>query len=77
MKYFADYLSSETDKWEDVDISVHCDVHIFDWLIRYVKQGVESSEGKPKLGNIHSFLISSYLLSQCCLINIKMFDVIM
>ena len=55
MKYFADYLSTESDKWEDVDISVHCDVHIFDWLIRYVKQGVESSDEKPKLGK-HTFL---------------------
>lgn len=50
MKYFADYLSSETEKWEDVDISVHCDVQIFDWLMRYVKQSAETSGARPKLG---------------------------
>ena len=55
MKYFADYLSSDADKWEDVDISVHCDVHIFDWLIRYVKHGAELNDEKPKLGrNVYS-----------------------
>jgi len=64
MKYFADYLSSDADKWEDVDISVHCDVHIFDWLIRYVKHGAELNDEKPKLehSNVISILISSDFL---------------
>ncbi|XP_065054797.1 SANT and BTB domain regulator of class switch recombination-like isoform X2 [Rhopilema esculentum] len=64
MKYFADYLSNETDKWEDVDISVHCDVYIFDWLMRYVKQESVSVEDKPKLepSNVISILISSEFL---------------
>ena len=34
MKYFQDYLSTDIQKWEDVDISVHCDIKIFDWLIQ-------------------------------------------
>ena len=50
MKYFADYLSNDTDRWEDVDISVHCDVLIFDWLMKYVKQRYGRSMEAPKLG---------------------------
>jgi len=62
MKYFQDYLSCDTDKWEDVDISVHCDIKIFDWLITYVKN--ENDEEQPKLGtnNVVSILISSDFL---------------
>lgn len=53
MKYFQDYLSADTEKWEDVDISVHCDIKIFDWLIRYVKRDKE--EHLPELGLILLF----------------------
>jgi len=62
MKYFQDYLSCDTDKWEDVDISVHCDIKIFDWLITYVKN--ENDAEQPKLGtnNVVSILISSEFL---------------
>eukprot|EP00128_Syssomonas_multiformis_P001841 Colp12_sorted_trinity150504_noHs@30667 len=35
MEYFKGYLS-EKRRWEDVDISVHCDVKIFEWLMEYV-----------------------------------------
>ncbi len=34
MRYFAEYLSSDTQLWDEVDISVHCDVPVFDWLMR-------------------------------------------
>lgn len=44
MKYFAEYLSVDAQRWEEVDISVHCDVHIFDWLIRYVKRNTKEYE---------------------------------
>ncbi|CAJ0933392.1 unnamed protein product [Ranitomeya imitator] len=68
MKYFAEYLYLSTDaqRWEEVDISVHCDVQIFNWLIKYVKRN--SNEGDqldvPKLepGNVISILISSEFL---------------
>ena len=54
MKYFAEYLSVEPQRWEEVDISVHCDVQIFDWLMRYVKRGISSDEEMvPKLGELH------------------------
>lgn len=50
MKYFAEYLSTNAQRWEEVDISVHCDVQIFDWLMNYVKRHMSDSEDKPKLG---------------------------
>lgn len=51
MKYFAEYLSLEPQRWEEVDISVHCDVQIFDWLMRYVKRDVTNSDDVvPGLG---------------------------
>uniref|UniRef100_A0A8C8R7X4 KIAA1841 n=1 Tax=Pelusios castaneus TaxID=367368 RepID=A0A8C8R7X4_9SAUR len=66
MKYFAEYLSVDAQRWEEVDISVHCDVHIFDWLIRYVKRNTKEYEVYeiPTLepGNVISILISSEFL---------------
>lgn len=50
MKYFAEYLSADSQRWEDVDISVHCDVQIFDWLMKYVKRGTKDFAHEPKLG---------------------------
>jgi hypothetical protein len=35
MKYFEKYLSG-TNKVDDIDISVHCDINIFEWLIRFL-----------------------------------------
>lgn len=54
MKYFAEYLSTDAQRWEEVDISVHCDVQIFDWLMKYVKRGARELPDKPKLGEISS-----------------------
>lgn len=50
MKYFAEYLSADSQRWEDVDISVHCDVQIFDWLMKYVKRGTKEVPVDPELG---------------------------
>ena len=50
MKYFAEYLSTDAQRWEEVDISVHCDVQIFDWLMKYVKRGTKDVPDCPKLG---------------------------
>ncbi|KAF6026466.1 KIAA1841 [Bugula neritina] len=49
MKYFAEYLSADSQRWEDVDISVHCDVQIFDWLMKYVKRGTKEHPHEPNL----------------------------
>lgn len=51
MRYFAEYLSVDTQRWEEVDISVHCDVQIFDWLMNYVRRNsAGESKDKPRLG---------------------------
>ena len=48
----------EAQRWEEVDISVHCDVQIFDWLMKYVKRRLHdksksgTEEKKPKLGEL-------------------------
>ncbi|KFQ53200.1 PREDICTED: uncharacterized protein KIAA1841 homolog [Nestor notabilis] len=72
MKYFAEYLSVDAQRWEEVDISVHCDVHIFDWLIRYVKRNSKDSEANemPSLepSNVISILISSEFLKMDSLV---------
>uniref|UniRef100_A0A8D2QVS4 KIAA1841 n=1 Tax=Zosterops lateralis melanops TaxID=1220523 RepID=A0A8D2QVS4_ZOSLA len=72
MKYFAEYLSVDAQRWEEVDISVHCDVHIFDWLIRYVKRNSKESEDNemPTLepSNVISILISSEFLKMDSLV---------
>ena len=58
MKYFAEYLSTDAQRWEEVDISVHCDVQIFDWLMKYVKRRSKEPLEKPKLGmKTKSFII--------------------
>ncbi|XP_061845265.1 SANT and BTB domain regulator of class switch recombination isoform X4 [Colius striatus] len=72
MKYFAEYLSVDAQRWEEVDISVHCDVHIFDWLIRYVKRNTKECEidEMPTLepSNVISILISSEFLKMDSLV---------
>ncbi|XP_048582414.1 SANT and BTB domain regulator of class switch recombination isoform X3 [Nematostella vectensis] len=76
MRYFAEYLSVEAQRWEEVDISVHCDVQIFDWLMKYVKKGLmekgkKVDEKPPKLepNNVISILISSDFLKMDNLVN--------
>ena len=54
MRYFAEYFATDAQRWEDVDISVHCDVQIFDWLMKYVKRNTKEAQGMPDLGNIMS-----------------------
>ncbi|XP_070803552.1 SANT and BTB domain regulator of class switch recombination isoform X2 [Pituophis catenifer annectens] len=72
MKYFAEYLSMDAQRWEEVDISVHCDVHIFNWLIRYVKRNTKEYEVDeiPTLepSNVISILISSEFLKMDSLV---------
>ena len=64
MKYFKTYLSG-TSAYDDIDISVHCDVHIFDWLMQYVKAlHSKDQQNRPKLDtkSVVSILISSEFL---------------
>jgi Domain of unknown function (DUF3342) len=55
MRYFAEYLSTDSQRMEEVDISVHCDIQIFDWLMKYVKRTTRESNGAPSLGKTNVF----------------------
>jgi len=44
-------------KLEDMDISVHCDLAIFDWLMRWVKKDLLPRDATPTLGNLTSLLL--------------------
>jgi hypothetical protein len=63
MKYFEKYLS-ESKNVEDIDISVHCDIGIFDWLMRYIHR----KEPKLDAKNAISILISSDFLQMGILV---------
>ncbi|XP_037533438.1 uncharacterized protein KIAA1841 homolog [Nematolebias whitei] len=66
MRYFSEYLSLDPQRWDEVDISVHCDVQIFDWLMNYVRRNTteKGNKDKPRLepSNVISILISSEFL---------------
>lgn len=53
MQYFRDHLTpskEEDEPWEEVDISVHCDVSVFNWLMQYAKRGMlEGATGEELL----------------------------
>lgn len=36
MKYFEKYLNTDQKNLDEIDISVHCDIVIFDWLMKFV-----------------------------------------
>ena len=72
MKYFEKYLTEATSV-DDIDISVHCDIKIFEWLMKYLKQKDSTEKGQtivpddgtgPNLDikNVISILISSDFL---------------
>ena len=58
MKYFEKYLVGST-TIEDIDISVHCDVEIFEWLMKYLQ---ETEAPELNVSNVISILISSDFL---------------
>jgi hypothetical protein len=51
---------------EDIDISVHCDIKIFEWLMQYLK---DNQEPKLELKNVISILISSDFLGMARLVD--------
>eukprot|EP00755_Sulcionema_specki_P039086 Sspe_Gene.2848::Locus_948_Transcript_1_1_Confidence_1.000_Length_2283::g.2848::m.2848 len=60
MKYFGSYLSQDC-PLEELDISVHCDVSIFKWLMEYIHNPVEYRP-KQEASVAVSILISSFFL---------------
>ena len=67
MKYFESYLSS-SNQYDDIDISVHCDVYIFEWLMRFINCPDNPPELKCK--SAVSILISSEFLRMQRLVDI-------
>ena len=57
---------------DDIDISVHCDIKIFEWLMKYLKQKENDAQDEtgPKLDikNVISILISSDFLQMKVLV---------
>ena len=62
MTYFRDNLSSYQDNWQEIDISVHCDLQVFSWLMEYILT-IPARPG-PKLDakRVFSVLVSSEYL---------------
>lgn len=65
MGYFADVTAGQ--RLEDMDISVHCDLQIFEWLMRWVKKDTLSEEMWPLLDstNVVPILVSAGFLQVC------------
>ncbi len=68
MKYFQSFLLENENGYDDIDISVHCDVEIFEWLMTYIHE----PDKPPKLEKsiIVSILISSEFLQMENLVDI-------
>lgn len=67
MGYFRDITSGQS--LDDVDISVHCDIAVFEWLINWIRtkdhQGqLDHTTVEPKLdaSNVMSVLVSASFL---------------
>lgn len=64
MGYFADVTAGQ--RLEDMDISVHCDLQIFEWLMRWVKRDTMAAELWPTLDptNVVPILVSAGFLQE-------------
>lgn len=60
MRYFQKFLNETENGYDDIDISVHCDVEIFEWLMNYIHEPLNP----PKMDKsiLISILISSEFL---------------
>ncbi|XP_058791079.1 SANT and BTB domain regulator of class switch recombination isoform X2 [Phymastichus coffea] len=72
MCYFAEVTAGQ--KLEEMDISVHCDIVIFDWLMRWVKKDIIKKSDWPVLEatNVVPVMVSASFLQMdplldCCL----------
>ncbi|XP_012266764.2 SANT and BTB domain regulator of class switch recombination [Athalia rosae] len=62
MCYFADVTAGQ--KLEEMDISVHCDIVIFDWLMRWVKKDIIKKSEWPvfEANNVIPIMVSASFL---------------
>jgi len=64
MKYFEKYLVNDQKNLDEIDISVHCDIVIFDWLMKFVHR----QKPEQDIKNAVSILISSDFLQMSGLV---------
>lgn len=62
MCYFGDVTAGQ--KLEEMDISVHCDIVIFDWLMRWVKKDIIKKSEWPvfEANNVIPIMVSASFL---------------
>lgn len=84
MKYFEKFLADNESGFDDIDISVHCDVEIFEWLMNYIHEKYEADNAYNNAlnstnitSNVHieksiliSILISSEFLQMDSLVDV-------
>jgi hypothetical protein len=68
MKYFEGFLAENENGYDDIDISVHCDVDIFEWLMHYIHSPDEPPPFDKCL--VISILISSDFLQMVSLVDL-------
>ncbi|CAM9292811.1 unnamed protein product, partial [Hapterophycus canaliculatus] len=51
MKYFQSYLVGASSPYDEIDILVHCDVRIFEWLFQYIHNSTSPSIGSTSSGH--------------------------
>ena len=56
MRYFADYTKAATPV-TDIDLSVHCDIGVFDWLLRFLTLPPAK---RPRLGRCLLLLLGAH-----------------
>jgi hypothetical protein len=68
MEYFDKFLAENENGYDDIDISVHCDIEIFEWLMCYIHE----PDNPPTLDRaiVVSILISSEFLQMESLVDI-------
>jgi hypothetical protein len=68
MKYFERFLAENENGYEDIDISVHCDVEIFEWLMTYIHEPDKPPQLEKSI--VVSILISSEFLQMESLVDL-------
>ena len=68
MKYFERFLAESENGYDDIDISVHCDVEIFEWLMSFIHEHDKPPELDRSI--VVSILISSEFLQMDNLVDI-------
>lgn len=68
MKYFDRFLTENDSGYDDIDISVHCDIDIFEWLMAYIHEPDKPPNMDKSI--VVSILISSEFLQMDSLVEL-------